>query len=408
MNEIITVYSAELMRRLRSRVFWIGLCFGLLGIAAMMKLPQFLVTTLEQNARAVALAGDPALIERAKPLLQKDFKVTGTLPGVTVPKESDLSGTRAGAIAMLGRDAHALRVTVYAKDPSNFSTASFRRDLLPLNVQLATHLTQAQAQSMLAIAVDVRTIASKFGTASAADSARGIAYVLLVFLYILIVLNSQLILTSVAEEKTSRIAELLVASVDPTVLLIAKIASSATLALLQMGSWIGLALLLGAQPGASGMAAGSPEAHSMPISLDGISSADITSFLTFFALGYLEMATLFAAVGSMINRTEDLGSLSGPLFLPVIAAFFIAMLALGVPDSPIVGIASFIPVVSPFVMFARVVVSDVPAWQIAISIALNLAAICIIAMAAGKIYRIGMLLYGRPPKFSQIFAVLRS
>jgi len=405
MNEFITVYSAEILRRFRSRVFWFGLIFGLAGIAGMMKLPAVLSDAFEQIGHAIVLSGEPAIVDSARPLLAKDFAVVGTLPPQKTIAGGDLTRFKAAAIVALTRKGTNLSAEVYAKDPTAFAINTLKRDLLPLNLQLATRLDARQAQSILTIPVKMRTIASKFGSADAAGSARGIAYILLVFLYVLIVLNSQLILTSVAEEKTSRIAELLVASVDPMALLAGKIASSATLALLQMASWVALAAILGMHNAPS--PAGHAADNNIQLSLTGISGLDVAGFITFFVLGYLEMATLFAAVGSMINRTEDLGSLSGPLFIPVIAAFFIAMLALGVPDAKIVFVTSFIPIVSPFVMFARIVVTDVPLWQIIVSIVLNVAAIWLIAKAAGKIYRVGMLLYGRPPKFSQIFAVLR-
>jgi ABC-2 type transport system permease protein len=144
------------------------------------------------------------------------------------------------------------------------------------------------------------------------------------------------------------------------------------------------------------------------MSFSGISAADIAGFIVFFFLGYLQMATIFAAIGSLINRTEDIGSIGGPFFIPIVAALFIALTALEVPDAPFVVVASFIPLIAPFVMFARIVVSSVPLWQIATSFAINAAAIWGIAILAGKIYRIGMLLYGRPPKLSQLWHALRA
>ncbi len=261
---------------------------------------------------------------------------------------------------------------------------------------------------MMQVPVQTHSIASKFGTAAQADAAKVIAYVLLLLLYILIMVNSQLIMSSVAEEKTSRIAELLVASVNPSALLAGKIASSATLAIAQMIIWVVLAYALGSQGAPATAGAGGDSADVNGFSLNGISSVDVAGFVVFFLLGFLQTATLFAAVGSLINRTEDLGSVSGPLFLPVVAAFIIAISALAVPDSPAVVVTSFVPLIAPFVMFARIVVSSVPAWQVATSLAINLAAIVAIAVMGGRIYRVGMLLYGRAPRLSQIWAAIRS
>lgn len=410
MNEFITVYSAEIMRRLKSRAFIFGLVIGAAGIALMLRLPAVIDSFANQSYRVV-LAGDPQLVREARPLLKKDMNIAGTMPGSSVPLQSDLEKRHnASAIVVLQHAPHGLSVTVYAKDPGAVSTSQLRRDLLPLNIASSTKLAQNQVDTLLNMPVDVRPLGSKFGTAAEADAARVVANVLLFVLYLLIVLNAQLIMTSVAEEKTSRIAELLVASVNPSSLLAGKIAASATLAIVQLVAWAAVGFVLGAGFGSAATpgldSGGGPRADTL--SLGGISAHDVAGFVVFFLIGYLQMATLFAAVGSLINRTEDIGSLGGPLFIPIVAALLIAVTALQVPDAPLIVAASFVPLIAPFVMFARIVVSSVPLWQIGISLAINLAAIYAIAVIGGKIYRIGMLLYGRPPKPAQLWHALRS
>ncbi len=407
MNELITVYIAEIMRRLRSRAFIVGLLIGAAGIALMLRLPAILDSFTNQSFR-VLLAGDPALINAARPLLQKDLNVTGTMPNVTALSPGDLKRhAKTSAIVVLRRGAHGLLVTVYAKDPGAISTSQLRRDLLPLSIGASTKMSQAQVAALLRVPVDVRPWGSKFVTAAQADSARLAANAMIFVLYLLIVLNAQLIMTSVAEEKTSRIAELLIASVRPSSLLAGKIAASATLAIVQLVVWAVVGFVFGGDFGSAATMDTGPRSGTDTFSLSGISLLDIAGFVVFFLIGYLQMATLFAAVGSLINRTEDIGSLGGPLFIPIVAALLIAVMALQVPDAPLITIASFIPLIAPFVMFARIVVSTVPVWQIALSLAINIAAIYAIAVIGGKIYRIGMLLYGRPPKAIQLWHALR-
>lgn len=406
MNEFITIYSAEVMRRLRSRAFIIGLVVGALGIMLMIRLPSFIESFTSQSYRVV-LAGNPDLISAARPLLKDDYNVADIAPGLTNPTPADLKSRKASLVIVLTHAQRGIRATVYAKDPSSITTSDLRRDLLPLHIGFATKLSSKQVMSLLKMPIEVKPLGSKFGTAAQADQARVVANILIVLLYILIVLNSQLIMTSVAEEKTSRIAELLVASVSPSTLLAGKIAASATLAILQMALWVAIGFVFGSSATASSMHA-TTNASPQAMSFSGISAADIAGFIVFFFLGYLQMATIFAAIGSLINRTEDIGSIGGPFFIPIVAALFIALTALEVPDAPFVVAASFIPLIAPFVMFARIVVSSVPLWQIATSFAINAAAIWGIAILAGKIYRIGMLLYGRPPKLSQLWHALRA
>jgi ABC-2 type transport system permease protein len=405
MNELLTVYSAEIMRRLRSRTFMLGVFFGVLGIAAMMELPRYFASYEEQNQQLL-LAGDPQIVAAARPLLGKDFTIVGVRGSTAPPSLQELRAHKAAGVVIVTRAARGVRVAVYAKDLTAVPTARLRADLMPLNLQVAQHLAPREIHSLMQMPIATHAIASKFGSATQADSARAIAYILLFLLYILIMVNSQLIMSSVAEEKTSRIAELLVASVRPSALLAGKIGASATLAIVQMIIWVVVAYALGAQ--AAPPSAGLDSRDFSAFSLNGVSPGEIAGFALFFLIGFLQTATLFAALGSLINRTEDLGSISGPLFLPVVAAFIIAMSALAVPDSPAVVVTSFVPLIAPFVMFARIVVSSVPMWQVGVSLAINVAAIYAIAILGGRIYRVGMLLYGRTPKPTQLWQAIKS
>jgi len=428
MNEFITVYSAEIMRRVRSRIFIVGLLIGAIGIAALIKLPIYM-ESLSNQANRIAVAGEAALVSASVPLLRKDYSVVQTMPGKTSIASTDLSDAKKlSAIVVLTTSREITMNRIYfalafaaalggcaTMQPTsetlvvlNVHVSTLRRDLLPLSLQVATGLSRAQLAKAMRVPITVRATNSKFGTAAQANDARLIAYLLLFLLYILIMINSQLIMSSVAEEKTSRIAELLVASVNPSALLSGKIAASATLAILQMIAWVAIGFALGAHPGAASPLDGADSSRGATFSISNVSAGDIAAFAAFFLLGYLQTATMFAAVGSLVNRTEDLGSLAGPLVIPIVAAFIIAATALAAPATPAVIITSFVPLIAPFVMFARIVVSDVPVWQIALSLAINIAATYGIAVLAGKIYRVGMLLYGRPPKFSQIWSVIRS
>jgi ABC-2 type transport system permease protein len=139
-----------------------------------------------------------------------------------------------------------------------------------------------------------------------------------------------------------------------------------------------------------------------------ISLPELLSFIALFALGFLQFSMLFAGIGSLINRTEDLGSVSMPIIIPVVGGFLAAIATLEMPDAPWAIVMSFVPLISPFVLFARIAVSDVPAGQLAAGLIVNLLAAWFIALMAGKLYRVGMLLYGRPPSLKQVWSVIRS
>ncbi len=414
MNDFITVYSGDLMRRIKSRPFLIGLVLGTVAIVAMFKLPTMLVPTIVNQGTRLVIVADAPLAAQARPLLAKTLTVKGVVPAGTTVDRALLQRFDADSAVSIAQVKSGIRVTIFAKNPTSVPSGRVRAALLPLQVQHATHLTSAQIAAALDANVEVRSLSTKFHSVHQAVAAQGIAMTLVVFLYVLVLMNSQFVMSAVAEEKTSRIAELLIASVDPMVLLAAKVLVGATLSILQLLVWVGIGIALGSGGGAaSAGAANAGAANANPFSLSGLlgntlSPEVILAFGVFFILGFLQISTVFAGVASLINRTEDLGSISGPMVIPTIAGYFIGILAINAPALPVVTVTSFVPLLSPFVMFARMAVSHVPLWQIGTSIALNLLALWAFAWFAGKLYRVGMMLYGRPPKLAQVWEILRS
>jgi ABC-2 type transport system permease protein len=280
--------------------------------------------------------------------------------------------------------------------------------LLPLSIEVSTGLSSAQVTPALKIARTMHPIDRKFADAKSATFAHGVAFGLIFILYFSIIISSQSVMASVAEEKTSRIAELLVATISPVNLLTAKTLAAATLALLQIAIWAATALLL--LPGADASLAG-PQSSPSPPPTAGLLAFDpgeLLAFALFFLLGFFQYATIYAAAASLISRTEDLGSVATPVILPVLGAFFVAQYALSQPASPFAVAFSFVPFISPFVIFSRIAISLVPWWQIALAVVVNLITVAVCFYLGGKIYRVGMLLYGNAPSPRQIWAALRA
>ncbi len=131
-------------------------------------------------------------------------------------------------------------------------------------------------------------------------------------------------------------------------------------------------------------------------------------FCAFFFVGLLQLSSIFAAAGSLINRPEDLGSIGFPLILPIMAALMMGIFALSAPGATWVVVSSFVPFVAPFVMVARVMVDSPPGWQIAVSLLVNVVTLAVVAILAGRVYRVGMLMYGRAPTFGQMLKAMRA
>jgi ABC-2 type transport system permease protein len=407
MNEFILIFQSESLRKIRSRAFIAGTIAGMLSIAILVLAPEMFARTLRTSSSSVVLAGPPALRLRAAELLRARYDVVAQLDALHLPvTATSLDGyDQAAAAIVLSREPQRLRIDVYARDLSQVG-AGLELTLEPLQLSLASGADAAGVARMMQADLRSHAIDSRFENADAAEIAHGAAFGLIFVLYLSIIITSQSVMASVAEEKTSRIAELLVATISPVRLLAGKVMAAGTLGLAQIAIWgatgavlapLGLHSMLGSS------GAGGPH---LPPTL--VSPATLAVFLAFFVLGFLQFSTIYAAAASLISRTEDLGSVATPVILPVVGAFFLAQYASVAPNAPVSVIASFVPFVSPFVMFIRSAISDVPPLQLAIAFLINAVAAFLCFGVAGKVYRVGLLMYGKLPSLAQIATAVRS
>jgi ABC-2 type transport system permease protein len=406
-NTFALVFGAEFARKIRSRPFLVGTVAGMISIALLVLAPAFFARALRTSSSSIVLAGPPALRARAADLLRGGYDVVAQRDALPMPfTAAQLDGDhKAAAAIVLGAERRRLRIDVYARDLSQVGEG-LERTLEPLQLELATGADLAGVARLTNPDLHTHAVDSRFADADAAELAHGIAFALIFVLYLSIIITSQSVMASVAEEKTSRIAEVLVATISPVRLLAGKVTAAGALGLAQITLWgvTGLAL---APLGLGGMLdntrAASPH---VPLTLVALPTVGI--FLAFFVLGFVQFATLYAAAASLISRTEDLGSVATPVILPVVGAFFLAQYASVAPNAPVSVIASFVPFVSPFVMFTRSTISNVPPLQLALALTINVAAAYACFNLAGKVYRGGLLMYGKLPSLAQVVAAVRS
>jgi ABC-2 type transport system permease protein len=254
--------------------------------------------------------------------------------------------------------------------------------------------------------------------------AYGIGYVSGILVYITMLIYGMMLLRGVMEEKTSRIAEVIVSSVKPFELMMGKIIGIGAVGLTQFLMWIVLIIVLysaaqvfiphdvliqvqelkqnnGAMPGGSMMQA-SDRAQSIYDFQHTMGTANwpllITCFIFYFLGGYLFYAALFAAVGSVVEDVQNAQGLTLPVTMPIIFSFLIMSVVVYAPDTPLAVWSSIIPFSSPIVMMTRVaygVPGTVPYWQLALSVVCLIGGFLFTTWLAGKIYRTGILMYGK-------------
>jgi len=266
-----------------------------------------------------------------------------------------------------------------------------------------------------------------------------ISMLLSMIIYMFIAMFSGMVMQSVIEEKASRVVEVLVSSVKATELMFGKIIGVACVALTQFFLWIILTLVL--VGGFSAFAgfdslAGDPaqteQMMEMTAQMGGADVAEMTAaiseqdgmgavmstlkdinwgqmilaFVVYFALGYLLYASFFAAIGSAVENEADTNQLQMPVTVPLLLAFFVAIYAFNAPDSPIVWWCSMIPFTSPIVMLSRIPFG-VPGWELALSIALLVGTFIACGWMSAKIYKIGILMFGKKTTFKDLWKWLR-
>jgi ABC-2 type transport system permease protein len=224
------------------------------------------------------------------------------------------------------------------------------------------------------------------------------AYTLFFLMYMVIMLYGMNTARSIIEEKTSRIFEVLLATIKPEELLAGKILGVGAVGLTQIGLWMIAAFALSSSSLASGLVG---TGHGL------ISTAQIGFFVLYFLFGFLLYSSIAAALGAMTNSEQELQQLNMFLVLPLAFCMVMLFSIIRAPNSTMARVVSLIPFCSPLLMNFRISLTQVPAWEIWLSIVLMSATIFAILWVSSRIYRVGILMYGKKPNLPEILRWLK-
>ena len=226
-------------------------------------------------------------------------------------------------------------------------------------------------------------------------------YVLVMVLYMAIVMYGQMVSQSVVTEKNTRAMEMLITCAKPTHLMFGKVFGSGLAGLTQLLVIIGTAFASVKTISMKALPNDLSEMMTMPV------STVIYAFI-FFITAYFIYAFLLGSLSSLASRSEDLNTLTTPVMMIFVVAFIIVMMSMTSNiNNPLMIICSYIPFTAPIAIFARIALSDVAFYEIIISLVIQLISIYLLGMLASAIYKIGVLMYGKPPKFGEIFKLLK-
>ena len=324
-----------------------------------------------------------------------DYKVMATEETVENIKEQITSGDVACAFVMENAAAYTYYVNNLSMYDSNTAIAdTVLQEVYRITAMVKNGLTIEQAGEIMSVQIESNT------TTLGKDQAQNFfyTYIMIFALYMVILLYGQMVATNVATEKSSRAMEVLVTSAKPTSMMFGKVLASCIAGLTQLVAVFGSALLFyNINKAAWGDNMLIRSLFNIPVDL-------FVYMLVFFVLGFLIYAFLYGAIGSTASKLEDINTSVMPITYLFIIAFMIVMFSMvdGNVDSVLMKVCSYIPFTSPMAMFTRICMSTVAWYEILISISVLVGSTIGIGVLSAKIYRVGVLLYGTPPKMRSI------
>ena len=448
LRNISTIISREYLTRVKKKSFLLTTFLVPIFFAAVCILPSVIMVMAKEKGKEIAIVDQSGLV---KPYLVDNKSVTYSFyDGPIDDKQSFVKEKGVDALVMISAIdsvSKTLSVASYSEKPLSIDLTEEVRSKVNDAVE-DYRISQYDIADLKTIMEDIR-VNTPMSTYVFDDSGQEkessfevpmiISMVLSMIIYIFVMMFSGMVMQSVIEEKSSRVVEVLVSSVKATELMFGKIIGVACVALTQFFLWIvltlvqvgGFAAFIGFDS-LMGDPAQAQEMMEMTAQMGGADMAQMTeaisqesglgtvlntlmdfnwgqmvfAFIIYFVLGYLLYASFFAAIGSAVENEADTQQLQTPLTVPLLLAFFIAMYAFKAPDSPVVWWGSMIPFTSPIVMLARIPYG-VPSWELALSVAILVATFIACGWASAKIYKIGILMFGKKTTFKDLWKWLR-
>jgi ABC-2 type transport system permease protein len=221
--------------------------------------------------------------------------------------------------------------------------------------------------------------------------------IMVMLIYVAVLFYGISVMRSVLEEKNSRVMEVLLSSATSTELMIGKIFGVGAVGLTQIAVWVLMA----------GAFALPSLAMNMDLSELAVPPAVLVAFAAFFLLGFLLYSTLYAAIGAITTTEQEGQQLQFVIVIPLVLSVFMLSSVVKTPDAPIVAWLSMFPFFAPVLMYARIVLQTPPTWQIALSLTLLIATIAGFLVLCARIYRVGVLIYGKRPNLPEILKWLK-
>ncbi len=407
MHNVWLIAKREYTERVKTKGFIIATVLIPVLMSVLVLGGGFLASKTKSNSHIAVVTSDAVFGADLKQKLESDKENTMKVDVATPSEETrkrldgellDKTSTLSGYlwVTPAAKAGERPKFSYKARSAGDISTQlalqSSIKSVLILERLTAKGMSVAEIDALNA-PVDIDTSASGNTMAALAS-----AYVMFLLMYMAIALYGMNTARSIIEEKTSRVFEVLLATIKPDELLAGKILGVGAVGLTQVGIWMFAAALLST----SGLAASLiGSGHSL------ISGLQIAYFLLYFVFGFLLYSSIAAALGAMTNSEQELQQLNMFLMMPLFFCMLMLLPIIRAPNSMLSQITSLIPFCSPLLMNVRASLTEVPAWQIGLSFVLMSLTIVVILWISSRIYRVGILMYGKKPNLPEILRWLK-
>jgi ABC-2 type transport system permease protein len=404
MSRLRYVIRHEFRLTAANKAFVILTILGPFLIFAVTVLPSLLA----QSPGAVA-SGKPLALFGAPPPVEQTLTAAFSGMGIEVEwvddaaaaKDSVLEGSRIAFLSLEPGWPDSGKAVWYSKSGAEIALYSAASAVLEAAAREARIVESGIDPALVAKVLSLPSFEVIKLDKGGAEEARGsdsfveVLMTVLVFvmlIYMTVLLYGQMIGRSVVTEKTSKTVEIMLSSVKSRDLMFGKILGLGLAGLLQYAVWVSMAFLLK-------RFVGPLLGLSLPA---GISTGNLVWLVVFFILAFFLYSSAYAALGAASEDEQHLGQMAWPLIMFLIVPLVMISTLVTNPDSTLVVILSLFPLTSPIVMLARVLVSSPPVWQLALCLALLVAAVAGTAILAAKIFRVGILMTGKRPKLKEV------
>lgn len=419
-SPMLTILKREYMSRVTTKAFWIATAiFPILAIGVTI-VPSILAArskTSPDPVHVVDLAGD--FFPVFKMVASKTSEGRENVPPIEqvqlkgrsideVRKSLNDAAEKGEIQGYLVVDADVLKtgeLIFYARNVSSAVTADWLRSAARRSVTKYRLLKSGVPPKEIDDAIERISLQVQKATNDPNKKESGIAalfmtFGLVMFIYFALILYGIYVLRGVLEEKSNRIVEIMVSTVKPFELMLGKILGIGAVGLTQIAIWVTFATLFTAPQVAAALSISSefrPAANVLAL----------VFFPVYFVLGYFLYATMYAGIGAMFNSDEEAQQLAGAAQMMLVIPMMVLMPVIRDPNGTLSTALSLFPFFTPILMYLRIAIQTPPAWQIALSIVIMLVTILVMVWVVSKVYRIGILMYGKKPTIPEVVRWLR-